>query len=145
MTLLPSSEQQLSNDDAQLTQTDSTADTNKADSPANNVTALTPSTEDNNSPKATKTPAKSKAKTDQGSIRVGVDKVDSLINLVGELVITQSMLSELGNDFDLSKVEKLTAGLEQLLQNTKELQESVMRIRMLPISFAFNRFSSINS
>ncbi len=81
-----------------------------------------------------------KAKTDVGSIRVGVDKVDSLINLVGELVITQSMLSELGNDFDMSKVERLTSGLEQLLQNTKEMQESVMRIRMLPISFAFNRF-----
>jgi two-component system chemotaxis sensor kinase CheA len=81
-----------------------------------------------------------KVKTEVGSIRVGVDKVDSLINLMGELVITQSMLSELGNDFDLSKVEKLNAGLEQLLQNTKELQESVMRIRMLPISFAFNRF-----
>ncbi len=81
-----------------------------------------------------------KAKADAGSIRVGVDKVDSLINLVGELVITQSMLSELGNDFDLSKIEKLSSGLEQLLQNTKELQESVMRIRMLPISFAFNRF-----
>lgn len=84
--------------------------------------------------------AKSKAKTDLGSIRVGVDKVDSLINLVGELVITQSMLSELGNDFEMDKVERLTNGLEQLLQNTKELQESVMRIRMLPISFAFNRF-----
>jgi len=86
---------------------------------------------------ATKVPTK---KTDVGSIRVGVDKVDSLINLVGELVITQSMLSELGNDFNESKVERLTLGLEQLLQNTKELQESVMRIRMLPISFAFNRF-----
>lgn len=83
---------------------------------------------------------KVKGKTDVGSIRVGVDKVDSLINLMGELVITQSMLSELGNDFDLSKVERLNTGLEQLLQNTKELQESVMRIRMLPISFAFNRF-----
>lgn len=83
---------------------------------------------------------KAKAKTDVGSIRVGVDKVDSLINLVGELVITQSMLSELGTNFDMSKVERLTNGLEQLLQNTKELQESVMRIRMLPISFAFNRF-----
>ncbi len=81
-----------------------------------------------------------KSKTDVGSIRVGVDKVDNLINLMGELVITQSMLSELGNDFDLSKVERLNTGLEQLLQNTKELQESVMRIRMLPISFAFNRF-----
>lgn len=81
-----------------------------------------------------------KAKVESGSIRVGVDKVDSLINLVGELVITQSMLSELGNDFELSKVARLNSGLEQLLQNTKELQESVMRIRMLPISFAFNRF-----
>ncbi|WDD96863.1 chemotaxis protein CheA [Thalassomonas actiniarum] len=84
--------------------------------------------------------AQVKNKQDAGSIRVGVDKVDNLINLVGELVITQSMLSELGNDFELSKLERLTSGLEQLLQNTKELQESVMRIRMLPISFAFNRF-----
>ncbi|ALO34952.1 chemotaxis protein CheA [Colwellia sp. MT41] len=83
---------------------------------------------------------KAKAKADVGSIRVGVDKIDNLINLVGELVITQSMLSELGNDFDMDKVDRLTSGLEQLLQNTKELQESVMRIRMLPISFAFNRF-----
>ena len=45
-----------------------------------------------------------KTKADVGSIRVGVDKVDSLINLVGELVITQSMLSELGTDFDISKI-----------------------------------------
>lgn len=84
--------------------------------------------------------AVSKSKVESGSIRVGVDKVDSLINLVGELVITQSMLSELGNDFEPSKISRLNSGLEQLLQNTKELQESVMRIRMLPISFAFNRF-----
>ena len=87
-----------------------------------------------------KVASKSKGKAEVGSIRVGVDKVDSLINLVGELVITQSMLSELGNDFDMTKVERLTNGLEQLLQNTKEMQESVMRIRMLPISFAFSRF-----
>ncbi|MCP4326559.1 MAG: chemotaxis protein CheA [Alteromonadales bacterium] len=84
--------------------------------------------------------AKSRPKVEVGSIRVGVDKVDNLINLVGELVITQSMLSELGTDFEMAKVERLTSGLVQLLQNTKELQESVMRIRMLPISFAFNRF-----
>lgn len=84
--------------------------------------------------------SKTNSKADVGSIRVGVDKVDTLINLVGELVITQSMLSELGNDFHMSKLEKLTSGLDQLLQNTKELQESVMKIRMLPISFAFNRF-----
>lgn len=74
------------------------------------------------------------------SIRVGIDKIDSLINLVGELVITQSMLSELGTDFSMDRVERLVNGLEQLMQNTRELQENVMRIRMLPISFAFNRF-----
>jgi two-component system chemotaxis sensor kinase CheA len=91
-------------------------------------------------PKVTNDSNLQKSKAESGSIRVGVDKVDSLINLVGELVITQSMLSELGNDFELSKVARLNSGLEQLLQNTKELQESVMRIRMLPISFAFNRF-----
>ncbi|ODS23972.1 chemotaxis protein CheA [Candidatus Endobugula sertula] len=85
----------------------------------------------------TKTIAASSAAS---SIRVGIDKVDNLINLVGELVITQSMLSELGNNFDMSKIERLSSGLDQLLQNTKELQENVMRIRMLPISFAFNRF-----
>ena len=87
-----------------------------------------------------KSKTKSKTKPEVSSIRVGVDKVDNLINLVGELVITQSMLSELGSDFQMNKIERLTNGLEQLLQNTKELQESVMRIRMLPISFAFNRF-----
>ena len=77
---------------------------------------------------------------DAGSIRVGIDKVDALINMVGELVITQSMLNQLGEDFDMSKLVKLQEGLSQLERNTRELQESVMRIRMLPISFAFNRF-----
>lgn len=74
------------------------------------------------------------------SIRVEIDKVDNLINLVGELVITQSMLTELSQNFSENKLERLQAGLDQLLQNTKELQESVLNIRMLPISFAFNRF-----
>ncbi len=86
------------------------------------------------------TPKGAAASSASSSIRVGIDKVDSLINLVGELVITQSMLSELGSNFDMSKLDKLANGLEQLLQNTRELQESVMQIRMLPISYAFNRF-----
>jgi len=77
---------------------------------------------------------------ENSSIRVGIDKVDDIINMVGELVITQSMLSQLGEDFDMSRVEKLRDGLSELERNTRELQESVMRIRMLPISFAFNRF-----
>lgn len=74
------------------------------------------------------------------SIRVDIDKVDALINMVGELVITQSMLSQLAADFDLALVEKLRAGIGQLERNTRELQESVMSIRMMPISFSFNRF-----
>ncbi|WP_221799284.1 chemotaxis protein CheA [Oceanobacter mangrovi] len=77
---------------------------------------------------------------DNSSIRVSIDKVDSLINMVGELVITQSMLGQLGQDFDLSRLARLQEGLAQLEQNTRELQESVMKIRMMPISFAFSRF-----
>jgi two-component system chemotaxis sensor kinase CheA len=80
------------------------------------------------------------ATPESSSIRVGIDKVDDLINMVGELVITQSMLGQLGEDFDMSRVERLKDGLAELERNTRELQESVMRIRMLPISFAFNRF-----
>ncbi|HWU76167.1 MAG TPA: chemotaxis protein CheA [Rhodanobacter sp.] len=74
------------------------------------------------------------------SIRVDIDKVDALINMMGELVITQSMLSDIGEHFDLSRLERLREGLVQLERNTRELQESVMRIRMLPIGSVFNRF-----
>ena len=86
---------------------------------------------------------KTSANTDSASIRVSIDKVDALINMVGELVITQSMIGQLDcdfDDFDNSRMEKLRDGLTLLERNTRELQESVMRIRMLPISFAFNRF-----
>lgn len=81
-----------------------------------------------------------KASGDGGSIRVAIDKVDTVINLVGELVITQSMLSTLGEDFQPEDIQKLRDGLAQLERNTRELQEDVMRMRMLPISFVFNRF-----
>lgn len=76
---------------------------------------------------------------DQGSIRVSTEKIDALINMVGELVITQSMLGQLGADIDMSRLEKLRDGLAQLERNTRELQETVMRIRMLPIGSAFQR------
>ncbi len=92
----------------------------------------------NKTPKIEK--AKTKASSETASIRVGIDKVDSVINLVGELVITQSMLSTLGENFDMSKVNKLIQGMEQLELNTRELQEQVMRMRMMPINFAFQRF-----
>lgn len=75
-----------------------------------------------------------------GSIRVSTDKVDAIINLVGELVITQSMLNCFGESFDMSMQDKLRDGLALLARNTRELQETVLKIRMLPISFSFNRF-----
>ncbi len=74
------------------------------------------------------------------SIRVNIDKIDSLINLVGELVITQSMLDQVKDHLDHTHMTQLHNGLSQLERNTRELQESVMRIRMLPISYSFNRF-----
>ena len=92
---------------------------------------------------AAKEPAKEKdpARTGEStSIRVSIEKIDTLVNLVGELVITQSMLGQLGTEFDMSKLIRLQEGLAQLEHNTRELQENVMRIRMLPISFTFSRF-----
>ena len=80
-----------------------------------------------------------KPKKDASSIRVGIDKVDSVINLVGELVITQSMLSTLGEDFTMDRLAQLQDGLAQLERNTRELQEEVMRMRMLPIGSVFSR------
>ncbi|WP_077528733.1 chemotaxis protein CheA [Vreelandella utahensis] len=73
------------------------------------------------------------------SIRVDTGKIDNLIDMVGELVITQSMLNELGENFTMDRLEKLQDGLAQLERNTRELQENVMRIRMVPISFAYSR------
>lgn len=77
------------------------------------------------------------------SIRVNVDKVDSLINLVGELVITQSMLAMMGKDVTTIEQEKFDAVVDELQRNTREIQESVMSIRMLPVSFVFNRFPRV--
>ena len=83
---------------------------------------------------------KAAASSGSSSIRVDISKIDALINMVGELVITQSMLSMLGEDFNMSRVERLQEGLNQLERHTREMQESVMQIRMLPISFTFSRF-----
>jgi two-component system, chemotaxis family, sensor kinase CheA len=76
------------------------------------------------------------------SIRVGVDKIDLLINMVGELVITQSMLGQLEHDspLDARRVEQLREGLDLLARSTRALQESVMQLRSVPISLVFNRF-----
>ena len=77
---------------------------------------------------------------DSGSIRVSVEKIDELMNTVGELVITQAMLSQLGAGLEGPVGEKLRGGLAQLERNMRELQESVMRVRMLPINVVFSRF-----
>jgi two-component system chemotaxis sensor kinase CheA len=77
---------------------------------------------------------------DSGSIRVSVEKIDELMNTVGELVITQAMLSQLGSKLEGPTAEKLRGGLAQLERNMRELQESVMRVRMLPINVVFSRF-----
>jgi two-component system chemotaxis sensor kinase CheA len=77
---------------------------------------------------------------DGSSIRVSTEKIDELMNTVGELVITQSMLTQLGTKVSGGVADQLRAGLAQLERNVRELQESVMRVRMLPISFVFSRF-----
>lgn len=77
---------------------------------------------------------------ESSSIRVSVEKVDHLINLVGELVITQAMLAQTGSRVDPVLHESLLNSLDQLERNTRDLQEAVMSIRMMPISFAFSRF-----
>jgi two-component system chemotaxis sensor kinase CheA len=74
------------------------------------------------------------------TIRVDVKKVDQLINLVGELVITQAMLAQNSNGLDPALNQQLFAGLADLDRNTRDLQESVMSIRMIPMSIVFNRF-----
>jgi two-component system, chemotaxis family, sensor kinase CheA len=81
--------------------------------------------------------------TDQTSIRVSVEKVDQMLNLVGELVITQSMLMQVTTQIDPTIYEQLSTCLAQLDRNTRDLQESVMSIRMMPISFVFSRFPRV--
>ncbi|AYL66475.1 chemotaxis protein CheA [Citrobacter cronae] len=74
------------------------------------------------------------------SIRVAVEKVDQLINLVGELVITQSMLAQRSNELDPVNHGDLITSMGQLQRNARDLQESVMSIRMMPMEYVFSRF-----
>jgi two-component system, chemotaxis family, sensor kinase CheA len=81
--------------------------------------------------------------SESSSIRVDVAKVDQLINLVGEIVITQSMMNLIGKSIDGSLGEKYQSISAELERNTREIQEAVMSIRMLPVSFVFNRFPRV--
>ncbi|MEK8034511.1 chemotaxis protein CheW [Ideonella sp. DXS29W] len=77
---------------------------------------------------------------DSTTLRVSVEKVDQLINLVGELVITQAMLAQNSKGVDAALNQQLLSGLADLERNTRDLQEAVMSIRMIPMSMVFNRF-----
>jgi two-component system chemotaxis sensor kinase CheA len=74
------------------------------------------------------------------TLRVSVEKVDQLINLVGELVITQAMLAQTSTKIDLGQHQQLVSGLADLQRHTRDLQESVMSIRMIPMSMVYSRF-----
>jgi two-component system, chemotaxis family, sensor kinase CheA len=87
--------------------------------------------------RAEKAPA---AALESSTLRVSVEKVDQLINLVGELVITQAMLAQNSKQIDTALYQQLVAGLADLDRNTRDLQESVMSIRMIPMSMVFSRF-----
>lgn len=78
-----------------------------------------------------------------GTIRVGVEKVDQIINLVGELVITQAMLVQTAQSLDPVLHDRLLGGIEQLERNARDLQESVMSIRMMPMDYVFSRFPRV--
>ena len=80
------------------------------------------------------------AASETTSIRVGIEKVDQLINLVGELVITQAMIEQRISGLDTSQHEPLINSVGQLTRNTRDLQEAVMSIRMMPMDFVFSRF-----
>jgi two-component system chemotaxis sensor kinase CheA len=86
------------------------------------------------------TRANNSSNPESSTIRVSVEKVDQLINLVGELVITQAMLAQIGRNLDPVENQNLMTGLSDLERNTRHLQESVMSIRMIPMAFVFNRF-----
>src|SRR5450830_1757029 len=77
---------------------------------------------------------------ESSSIRVGIEKVDQLINLVGELVITQAMIEQRTGSLDPMLHEHLLNSVSQLTRNTRDLQESVMSIRMMPMDYVFSRF-----
>ena len=83
---------------------------------------------------------KAPASAETSSIRVGIEKVDQLINLVGELVITQAMIEQRISNLDPVEHEPLINSVGQLTRNTRDLQESVMSIRMMPMDFVFSRF-----
>ncbi|WP_026375382.1 chemotaxis protein CheA [Aestuariibacter salexigens] len=139
-------------DDAELTFTckdaSSSSSNQQTDAPTPDVskkasTAPSPSSEEATaapSPSSATAPAQANKQRATQSIRVELKKIDGLINLLGELVITQSMLSTFKDLERFPQLQRLQEGLGQLERHTRDLQEGVMQIRMLPIDFCFSRF-----
>jgi len=94
-------------------------------------------------PRSAPAPAAAANAKESSSIRVDVEKVDQLINLVGELVITQSMLTQAATMLDPVAYERFLSGLGHLERNARDLQESVMSIRMMPMDYVFSRFPRV--
>lgn len=89
---------------------------------------------------AKKESEKNALSAESSTIRVGIEKVDQIINLIGELVITQAMLNQRTQDLDPVSNERLLSSVAHLTRNTRDLQEAVMSIRMMPMDYVFSRF-----
>lgn len=92
---------------------------------------------------AKKTASAAPSRAESTTLRVDVDKIDQIINLVGELVITQAMLVQTASELDPVEHGRLLSGVEQLERNARDLQESVMSIRMMPMDYVFSRFPRV--
>lgn len=106
------------------------------------VTATAPAATNNGAPRA----AVATGEKQESSIRVSISKIDQMVDMVGELVIAQSMLSRFGllaDQLNAPWADELKEGLVDIERHTRAMQESVMSIRMMPISFAFNRMPRI--
>jgi len=119
-----------------VTQTEKTEPTDLVTSNASNQHVASAVT----SPQTTVATKKVNTTTQDATLRVETSKIDTLVNLAGELVITQSMLTLIGNELSGELGERLKTALVELERNTREMQEAVMSVRMLPVSFVFNRF-----
>jgi len=104
------------------------------------VEAAAPEAEHEKKAPARKEGEKAAAGAESSSIRVSIEKVDQLINLIGELVITQAMIEQRTDSLDPMVHERLLNSISQLTRNTRDLQEAVMSIRMMPMDFVFSRF-----
>ncbi|MEJ2029975.1 MAG: chemotaxis protein CheA [Maritimibacter sp.] len=92
---------------------------------------------------AEKAPAKNVTAAPRATVRVDLDRIDRLVNLVGEIVINQAMLSQSVEAAGLPPNSSVRAGLEEFLQLTRDIQESVMMIRAQPVKSLFQRMARI--